>query len=103
MLKTSTSNDLFLSATIIVQMASPVILTAVLHESRTGSIPTITPIISTGRPTVVNTKVKVARPENGTDGVLVEAIITVKINVIMAEVLNQFRNIGLQTSPPHFA
>ncbi len=84
-------------------MASPVILTAVLHESRTGSIPTITPIISTGRPTVVNTKVKVARPENGTDGVLVEAIITVKINVIMAEVLNQFRNIGLQTSPPHFA
>ena len=67
-------------------MAAPVILTAVLNVSRIWSIPTSNPIISSGIPIEVNTKVKVARPENGTDGVLLEASISVKTVVKMAEV-----------------
>ena len=52
---------------------------AVLNVSRRWFTLTSTPIISIGSQTDVNTKVKMTRQDNGTDGVLVVAIILVKI------------------------
>ena len=77
---------LFLNETIIVQIASPVMFTAVLNMSRIWSIPKITPIASTGNPTELNTIVNVTRPTDGTPAVPIEAITAVKITVNNAEV-----------------
>jgi len=51
LLNTSLSTAPFWQATMVVQTASPVILTAVLAISRIRSIPMIIPIASTGSPT----------------------------------------------------
>ena len=83
----STSRALFLNETIMVQIASPVILTAVLNISRIWSIPKIIPIASTGNPTELNTIVKVTRPTDGTPAV----------PIVMQRYLNRYYMPELQT------
>ena len=73
---------MFWFATIVVQTASPVILTAVLVISRILSIPIIRAIPSTGRPTELNTIVSVIRPTLGIPAVPIEASVAVPITVI---------------------
>lgn len=65
----------------VVQTASPVMLTAVLVISRIRSIPMIRPMASTGRPTELNTIVRVTRPTLGTPAVPTEARVAVPITV----------------------
>ena len=82
LLNTSLSTAPFWQATMVVQTASPVILTAVLAISRIRSIPMIIPIASTGRPTELNTIVKVTSPTLGIPAVPMEASVAVPITVI---------------------
>ena len=82
----SMSIALFLNETIIVQIASPVTLTAVLNMSMIWSIPKSMAIASTGNPTELNTIFKVMIPTEGTPAVPIEAITAVKITVIRAEI-----------------
>ena len=82
LLNTSLSTAPFWQATMVVQTASPVILTAVLAISRIRSIPMIIPIASTGRPTELNTIVKVTSQTLGIPAVPMEASVAVPITVI---------------------
>ena len=81
LLNTSLSTAPFWQATMVVQTASPVILTAVLAISRIRSIPMIIPIASTGSPTELNTIVSVTRPTLGIPAVPIDASVAVPITV----------------------
>ena len=81
------SNDFSLTATSIVQTASPVMLTAVLNMSRKWSMLVRDPITSIGMPNDGNTRDNVAMPEKGTAWVLVEAIMIRNITVRIEDML----------------
>ena len=81
LLYTSLSTALFHEATIVVQTASPVMLTAVRVISRIRSIPMISAIPSIGSPTELNTIVSVISPTLGTPAVPMEASVAVPMTV----------------------